>query len=339
MEIMKKRRKGLPENVIEIRNLGREFRNYKREGGFIESFKNIFNREYRPFIALRDINLDVKKGEIIGLIGPNGAGKSTLIKILSGVLYPSSGTVKVLGFTPWKDRIRYAKHLGVVFGQKSQLWYDLPAIDSFILNKSLYDIPTSSYNKRLKMMIDLLGIKDLMKKPVRSLSLGERMRCEIVQSLLHNPELVFFDEPTIGLDIIAKERMRDFIKEMNEKYGTTFIITTHDMDDIEKLCKRVVIINYGKIIYDGPLKDIRTKIANRKVLDCKFSEENVPPFFMKGCRTISIRPHQRIIELDLSKNNLRKVLDRLMKKYSNSLEDLGIMDPPIEEIIAQIYKK
>lgn len=327
------------ENVIDVRNVGREFRSYKKGAGFWESLKSIVARRYTTKAALKNVSFSAKKGEIIGLIGPNGAGKSTLIKILSGVLYPSEGKANVLGFVPWKDRIRYTSHIGVVFGQKSQLWWDLPPIDSFVLNKSMYDIPERAYKRRLNLMIKMLDIGELMKKPVRQLSLGERMRCEIVQSLLHNPPMVFFDEPTIGLDIIAKERMRDFIKEINRREGTTFIITTHDMDDIEKLCKRVIIINHGRLIYDGLLEEVRRRFANKKIIDCKFIDPNVGRFSMKGCRIIERKPHQMIIELDLSKNKLRKVVYRLMERYSKSIEDMAITDPPIEEIISEIYRK
>ena len=325
--------------VIDVSGIGREFRSYKKGAGFWESVKGLVNRKYTTKIALREVSFKVRKGEIIGLIGPNGAGKSTLIKILSGVLYPTHGDMSILGYVPWTDRIKYTKHIGVVFGQKSQLWWDLPAVDSFVLNKSLYDIPESVYKRRLRAMVRLLDVGELMKMQVRQMSLGERMRCEIIQSLLHNPPIVFFDEPTIGLDVIAKERMRDFIKEINQKEGTTFIITTHDMDDIEKLCERVIIINHGKIIYDGSLEEVRKRFANKKIIDCKMSEPKIGNFEMKGCKVLEKRPHQIILELDLSKNKLRRVIGELMKRYGLNIEDMAITDPPIEETIKAIYRK
>lgn len=328
------------EYAIVCEGLSKDFKSYKKEAGFIASLKGLINRKYTSKPALRDVSLRVKRGEIIGLIGPNGAGKSTLIKILSGVLFPARGSVKVLGFKPWEERMEYTKHLGVVFGQKTQLSWDLPPVDSFELNKGIYEIPDSAFKKRLNMMVNLLSANEFITKQVRQMSLGERMRCEIIQSLLHNPEIVFFDEPTIGLDIIAKERVRDFIVEVNKKYGTTFILTTHDMGDIEKLCERVVIINHGSIIYDGSLEDVRKKFANRKILDCKFLEPIVPkPFEMRGCKTMVREKHRIVIELDLSKNKLRNVVDKLMNDYGTEIDDLAIEDPPIEEIIATIYKE
>jgi ABC-2 type transport system ATP-binding protein len=328
------------ENVISVENIWRYFKTYKKEAGLWASIKSVIKREYVTKAALKGVSLTVNKGEILGLIGPNGAGKSTLIKILSGVLYPTSGSVQVMGYEPWKDRMKYTKHLGVVFGQKSSLWWDIPAVDSFELNKGLYEISDEDYDRRLKFMIDLLDAEELVNKPVRQLSLGERMRCEIIQSLLHNPKVVFFDEPTIGLDTVAKEKMRNFIKEINRRYGTTFIITTHDMGDIEKLCERVVVINHGIIVYDGMLKELRKKFANRKIIDCMFLEPILArKFDVKGCKVMKRNKHQLILELDLRKNKLRNVIDRIMDRYGSSMEDMIISDPPIEEIISIIYKK
>jgi ABC-2 type transport system ATP-binding protein len=327
------------EEVIVAENLSKDFKSYKKGAGVMASLKGLIKREYTKKSALHDVSLRVNKGEILGLIGPNGAGKSTLIKILSGVLYPDSGSVSVLGFSPWKDRLKYTMHLGVVFGQKTQLSWDLPAVDSFELNRGIYDISDKDYERRLKMMVRLLEAEEFINKPVRQLSLGERMRCEIIQALLHNPEIVFFDEPTIGLDIIAKEKVRDFILEINRKYGTTFILTTHDMGDIEKLCDRVMIINHGTIVYDGLLGAVRKKFANKKILDCKFLEPDIPKnFVMKGCKTLERKKHQLTIELDLGENQLRRVVDKIIQDYGSELDDLAITDPPIEEIIAAIYR-
>ena len=326
------------EEAIVAKDVWKFFKSYKKEAGMWASILSVLNRKYTKKMALRGANLRVKRGEILGLIGPNGAGKSTLIKILSGVLFPDRGKVKVIGYTPWEERMKYSKYLGVVFGQKSQLSWDLPAVDSFEVNKEIYEISDSDYKKRLSHMIKLLDVKELVKKPVRQLSLGERMRCEIIQSLLHNPSIVFFDEPTIGLDIVAKEKMRDFIKEINRKYGTTFVITTHDMGDIEKLCERVVIINHGKIIYDGLLSKVRKKFANKKVIECRFLDPIIPKEFrMNGCKVLTRKEHQITVEVDLVRANLVKVIDKLMKEYSSEVEDMAITDPPIEEIIATIY--
>jgi ABC-2 type transport system ATP-binding protein len=325
--------------VIVIKDLWKEFKTFKREPGLMSAVSSIFKRKYVTHQALKGVSLNIKKGEIVGLIGPNGAGKSTLIKILSGVLYPSKGEVKVMEFTPWTDRIEYSNHLGVVFGQKSQLWWDLPAIDSFEMNKGIYEIPEKKYRKRLNLMIKLLGVKDFIRKPVRQLSLGERMRCEVILALLHNPKIVFLDEPSIGLDIIAKEKMREFIKTVNKEYGTTFIITTHDMGDIEKLCKRIIIINHGLILYDGSIENVREKFANRKIIDCTFSEPMaIKRFKYKGTSILSRSNYQLILELDLKKAKIKGLIDYLLKKYGE-WDDIDIKDPPIEEIIAIIYRK
>ena len=258
-------------------------------------------------MALKHADLEVKKGEVIGLIGPNGAGKSTLIKIMTGVLFPTSGDAKILGYVPWDDRVKYVQNIGVIFGQKSQLWWDIPAMDTFELHKDLYGVPEKEFRQRVNYMIGMLDLEELVKKPVRQLSLGERMKCELVLCLLHNPKLVFLDEPTIGLDIISKDKIRYFVKEFNRKYGTTFLITTHDMSDIESLCKRVVIMNHGQIIYDGLLEEIRKRFANKKLIDCKFSDIIKEGFKLKGCEITKSSDFQMVLEVDLTKCRIKEV--------------------------------
>ncbi len=338
---MKKRIKEPPyPKVIDVRNLWRDFKERKRKAGFGAALGALFSRKYETKHALKNISLDVYKGEIIGLIGPNGAGKSTLIKILTGVLYPSKGFVKVLNFVPWKDRTKYVHDIGVVFGQKTQLWWDIPAADTYELHRDLYDVPRKEFDDRLNNMIKMLEVEEVIKKPVRQLSLGERMRCELILCLLHNPKIVFLDEPTIGLDIIAKDKIRYFIKDFNKRYKTTFIVTTHDMSDIERLCKRIIIINRGLIIYDGLINDIRKKFANRKIIDCKFSEPLLArEFNFSGCTILRRRKYQLVLELDLSKARIRDLINYLMTKYGADIADIDIKEPPIEEIIKLIYKK
>ncbi|MBW3004058.1 ATP-binding cassette domain-containing protein, partial [Candidatus Woesearchaeota archaeon] len=223
--------------IIEVKNLKKVYKTHKREQGLANAIKSLIRRKYVVKEALSGVSFSINKAEIVGLIGPNGAGKSTTIKALSGVLYPTSGSVRVMNFTPWKDRETYVRHLGVVFGQKHQLYWDIPALDTFYLYKDLYSLDEKEFKQRLDYMIKYLDVEEVVKKPVRDLSLGERMKCKIIASLIHNPELVFLDEPSIGLDVIAKDKLRDFILGVNKRYGTTFIVTTHDMQDIEKLCK------------------------------------------------------------------------------------------------------
>ncbi len=323
------------QDIIQVKNLKKSFKTFKREAGLFSAFKSLISRKYKIAHALKGISFEIPKGEILGFIGPNGAGKSTTIKALSGILYPSSGCVKVLNYIPWKDRVKYVKNIGVVFGQKHQLHWDLPPIDTFYLNKELYQIPDRLFKGRLKYMVELLDLKETIKTPVRSLSLGERMKCKLVAALLHNPKIVFLDEPTIGLDAIAKHKLREFVKYVNQKYKTTFIITTHNMDDIEKLCKRIVIINHGTIVYDGPLNKIKKKYVKYKFLDIKF-DEKIPRFKFPGCKVIDKEKYELKIEVNTKKQSVKKVVDYLIKNYP--FEDMIISDPPIEEIIQLIYK-
>ena len=321
--------------VIVVKNLKKTYKTHEREPGLINAVKSLFHRKYEYKEALKGISFEVEEGEILGLIGPNGAGKSTAIKALSGVLFPSSGEVKVLDFIPWKDRIKYVKHIGVVFGQKEQLWWDIPAIDTFYLHKDLYEIDDKEFEKRLKHMVKILQIEDIMKTPVRDLSLGERMKCKIVAALIHNPKLVFLDEPTIGLDIISKERFVDFVKDVNKKYNTTFIVTTHDMQDIERLCKRIIIINHGEIIYDGYLEHVRKKYLKKKVIDVKLEDDKID-FKMEGCKILQKTKYEIRIELDLEKNSIKNLVNYLLSNFN--IVDITVQDPSIEEIIKIIYK-
>lgn len=322
--------------IIKVKDLRKVYKTHRREQGLLNAAKSLFKRQYEIKHALKGISFEVEEGEIVGFIGPNGAGKSTTIKIISGVLYPTEGEVRVMNFTPWKDRAKYVKHIGVVFGQKPQLVWDLPAIDTFYLNKEIYDIPEKEFHERLNYLVNLLDLKGFVKTPVRDLSLGERMKCKIVNAMLHNPKLIFLDEPSIGLDVIAKDRLRDFIKDVNKKYKTTFIVTTHDMQDIERLCKRVVIINKGQIIYDGKFREIKQKVLSTKILEVKFFEFK-DHFKLKGCEVIKKGKYGMKISVDTAKQPIRKVINHLVSNYD--FADLIVSDPPIEEIIKKIYEE
>lgn len=324
------------EPIIVVKDLKKTYKTHKREQGLKNAIKSLFRREYETKHALKGISFEIEKGEILGFIGPNGAGKSTTIKVLSGVLYPSSGEVRVMGFIPWKDRVEYVKNIGVVFGQKEQLWWDLPAVDTFYLHKELYDIPEKVFKKRMAHMVKIMRVEDIMKTPVRDMSLGERMKCKIIAALLHNPKLVFLDEPSIGLDIVSKERLRDFIIDVNKKYGTTFLITTHDMQDIEKLCKRIIIINNGEIVCDSLLESIKKNYVKNKIIEVK-SEDSLVDFKLNGCKIIDRKKYQIKIELDLKKQKIKNVIDYILSHFD--VADIIIKDPPIEEIIKKIYEK
>lgn len=243
--------------MITMENVCKSYRIAKRNAGFLEACKALFHREYEVVDALKSVSFTISDGEMVGYIGPNGAGKSSTIKILSGILTPDSGTVLVDGRTPWKNRIEHVRHIGVVFGQRSQLWWDVPVIDSFELIKDIYSIPSHIYRENLEELTETLNLGELLRTPVRQLSLGQRMRCELAASLLHSPKILFLDEPTIGLDAVSKLAVREFVKTHNETHGTTVILTTHDMQDIEALTKRIILIGKGQILMDGTLEDIR----------------------------------------------------------------------------------
>ncbi|MDN5293110.1 MAG: viologen exporter family transport system ATP-binding protein [Eubacteriales bacterium] len=250
------RKEGIFLAIINVRNLTKEFKIYHHREGVIGAIKDLFHREYRIIRAVDGINMTIEPGEIVGYIGANGAGKSTTIKMLTGILVPTAGEVVVNGFVPYRDREEYTRHIGVVFGQRSQLWWDIAVLESLKLLRRIYRVPEKAFRERLAFFDDLLGLGEFLHLPVRRLSLGQRMRCELAAALLHNPPLLFLDEPTIGLDVLAKARIREFLLQVNREFGTTILLTTHDLKDIEALCPRVIIIDKGRILYDGGREDL-----------------------------------------------------------------------------------
>lgn len=325
------------ENIITVKDLKKTFKIHQRDkSGLLSSIKSLFAPNTIYIDAVKDINLTVKKGEIRGLIGPNGAGKSTTIKILSGILYPSEGIVDVLGYTPWTQREDLVKRIGVVLGQKSQLWWDLPPVDAFALNKKMYEIPDQLYKDNLEYFSKVLKIEDVIKKPVRQLSLGERMKCEFVAAMLHHPPLVFLDEPTIGLDMISKEAIRTFVKDVNRTKGITFIVTTHDMGDIEDLCRNVSIINKGTLVYDGSIEKLHTYFADRKVIELKFSKE-VREEEIKDLDAALFDPFTAKVVIDATKTDVKAEIARLLEILP--VRDININGISIEEVIKQIYEQ
>ena len=321
--------------IIKVENLTKTYVTYKRGHTFWDILKSIFKREKVLVEALKSISFNIEKGELVGFLGPNGAGKSTTIKILSGILFPTSGVVDSYGYVPWLMRKKYVAHIGAVFGQKSQLIWDIPAIDSFYMNQAIYDIKKADFKKRLNKMVNMLEVNEIIKKPTRQLSLGERMRCEFIMAMLHNPKIVFLDEPTIGLDVVAKEKIRIFIKEMNEK-GVTFILTTHDMDDVEHLAKRVIVINHGKIVFDGKMSALKNYLGTKKIVRLA-THEKLPKFDRKGVENINIiNNYEAALELDLAKielNNFIKLINE-----NNTIRDISIHEPPIETVVKKLYE-
>ena len=328
------------EFIIKVDNLCRSYITYKRGSGFNEAVKSFIKREKINVEAVSNITFNVKKGDIVGILGPNGAGKSTTIKMLTGTLYKTSGTIEVMGYNPTKNRKDYVKNIGAVFGQKSQLIFDIPPIDSFRMNKAIYGISDELYNKNLEKLVTLLEVKEIIFRPTRVLSLGERMKCEFIMAMLHSPAIVFLDEPTIGLDVIAKQNIRNFIKEMN-KEGVTFILTTHDLEDVEKLVNNVIIINEGKKVFDGKLDSLKKKLGNKKVveitLDDKSFFEQIKNSFVEGSRVVKrINEYKLLMEVDMNIISISDFILRLLEKCTFS--DISIKEISMEEIITNIYK-
>lgn len=325
------------ENVIEVRNVKKEFRTVGKKAGLKGSLAGLFSRKYITTSALKGVSFEVKKGEFVGVVGPNGAGKSTMVKVLTGILTPTSGRVTVLGYVPYEQRQDYAQYIGVVFGQRTQLWWDLPVRDTFDLLRRIYDIPEKTYHENMRRFVDMLGLDKYMHRPVRKLSLGERMRCDLAASLLHNPKVVFLDEPTIGLDVEAKYRIRQFLKEQNRK-GATIILTTHDMGDIEELCPRMIIIDKGGILYDGLTSDITHRISNQRALVVDFKEPSPPKIRLpKGAGLVSREGDRAVINIDIRKTTVADVIRHVLRHYR--VDDIATEEPSIEETIRKIYRE
>ena len=322
-------------SFINVSSISKTFKVAKRNSGLKSAIKSFFKREYKIINAISNVSFSIEKGEIVGYIGPNGAGKSTTIKILSGILTPSSGKCKVSGMSPWENREEYVKKIGVVFGQRSQLWWDIPASDTFDLLKDVYDINEEEYHKTKEDLIDKLNLKDIINVPVRQLSLGQRMRCEIAASLLHSPEILFLDEPTIGLDAVSKQIVRDFIKKLNKEKKVTVILTTHDMSDIEALAKRIILIGKGKVLYDGSLRKLKNKYDNNKyitvITDDKLSIRN------KGILSKEKTKDGYKLVIDSSIINISDFLNLISKKIS--IKDIEIDNENIDNIIVKLYEE
>lgn len=321
--------------LIEVKHLMKSYTTYKRGSGFKETIKSFFKREAVMVHAVQDISFQIEKGEICGVLGPNGAGKSTTIKMLCGALYPTSGEINVMGQVPARDRKQYVKKIGAVFGQKSQLIWDIPPIDSFAMNKVIYDIDDEVYHKRLDEFSELFEIQEVMHKPTRVLSLGERMKCEFVMAMLHAPEIVFLDEPTIGLDVIAKAKIREFIKEMNQK-GTTFILTTHDLEDVEQLANHVIIINHGNKVFDDNLGNLRNTLGEKKIVELTLAKPFEGDIIEDAVKISQDSPYDLCLEVDVAKTSIHNFLQKLSKQLN--FTDIAIKELPMDQIITRIYE-
>lgn len=322
--------------LIEARAVSKRFRQHRRFPGFLGALKTLVTTEYTEVTAVEDVSFSISAGEAVGYLGPNGAGKSTMIKMMTGILVPSSGGVAVLGRTPHEKRTEIARQIGVVFGQRSQLWWDLPVRDSFELHRRIYDIPEARYRENVEHLSRLLELTSFLDRAVRQLSLGQRMRCELVMALLHDPKILFLDEPTIGLDVVAKDAVRKFLAEVNRERGITIILTTHDLQDIETICPRLVMVDHARLIFDGELKKLRSALGSARRLTLEFAAD--PGALMLASASLTadegLRKHYLIERDEIS---LVDVLGEIGR--DRELKDIAIEEPNIEEVIRTFYQR
>jgi ABC-2 type transport system ATP-binding protein len=321
--------------IIEVRQLAKSYRVYQKREGLLESIRGLWRREYRDVLAVRGIDLDVEQGEFVAFLGPNGAGKTTTLKLLSGVINPTSGSATVMGYVPWQRRNEYRRRFALVMGQKNQLWWDLPAQESYRLHQQIYGIPPDRFRTRLDELTDLLDVRRLLGQPVRELSLGERMKMELIAALLHSPEVLFLDEPTIGLDVVAQHKIQQFLRYYQEERGITILLTSHYMKDVAALCKRVVIIAGGQIQYDGSLSGIIDSFSGSKIVTLQFAE---------GSELGNLASIGEVLEINPPRARLRIARQEVPRRLADALrdhviEDVAVEDPPLEEVIASLFRE
>lgn len=322
--------------MIQVEHLNKTFHVARRSGGMKEAAKALFRREYETIHALSDISFTIGDGEMVGYIGPNGAGKSSTIKVLSGILTPDSGSCIINGRTPWKERQEHVREIGVVFGQRSQLWWDVPVIDSFELIRDIYRIPDNIYRQNLEMLTGMLQLETILRTPARQLSLGQRMRCEIAASLLHDPKVLFLDEPTIGLDAVSKIAVRDFIRQINQEKKTTVILTTHDMQDIEALTQRIILIGKGRVLLDGSLAQLKARDSQHKTLTILF-KGNFPAQLPEGICCTEKLSERAVFSVDTSVLPVSEAISLLSAEME--IEDLSVAATSIEDLVVHLYQE
>ena len=322
---------------ISVHQLQKTFQTKRKAAGLAASARALFKPEYSTVEAVRGISFRMEEGELLGFIGPNGAGKSTTIKMLTGILHPTNGEASVLGFTPWKERQKLAFHIGTVFGQRPQLWYHLPAIDTFMLFGKIYELDDRETKKRVDFLSEAFEIQDLLETPVRKLSLGQRMRCEVAASLLHRPKLLLLDEPSIGLDVVAKQHIRDAIRRMNQEEGVGVLLTSHDAGDLEALCKRVIIVNHGQIVYEDKVSNLKRKHLTTKMVEVRYAEQVPADFKLDGVEVLKVGRYGVKLRFDTNETPVDSVMSHLSS--IGDLVDITISDPPLEEVIAKVYKE
>ncbi len=328
----------MSQSAVSVVGLTKVFRTYRREEGLAAALKSLVSRHATETAAVSDVTFSIEPGEMVGYIGANGAGKSTTIKMLTGILTPTSGEILCNGFVPYKERTRYVATIGVVFGQRTQLWWDIAVVESFKLLKEIYVISDADYAMRMELFDKVFGIAAYLHQPVRKLSLGERMRCDLAASLLHRPPLLFLDEPTIGLDIVAKASVREFLQEINRQEGTTVLLTTHDLSDIETLCRRVLVIDHGKLLFDGALSELRDRIL--PVTSIVFDVKTAPDpslLVWNGQKILEVGLHRYRVDIDRRTLSSATAVKEIVNRFD--VADLSIEEPQIEEVVKRIYRE
>lgn len=321
--------------IIEVHGLTKIYRVYQKQEGLLGAVRGLFRRRYREVRAVDGVSFRIEPGEIVGFLGPNGAGKTTTLKMLSGLIYPTAGSARVLGFVPWERANAFRRQLALVMGQKNQLWWDLPAADSFALHRAIYSLPAEQFQRTLGELTELFGVGHLLRQPVRELSLGERMKMELIAALLHQPRLLLLDEPTIGLDVVAQVTIRRCLREYNRRRGVTILLTSHYMKDVEALCARVLVITQGQLVYDGPLAGITEQFSQAKLVKLQLAEEADPePFRRYGEVVHADGP---LIELRVARQRLAEVLAAILDQHR--VLDLNVQDPPLEQVIARVFEE
>ncbi len=321
--------------IIEVENLCKTYRVFRKQKGLIGAVRGLIRREYKEVRAVDGVSFTIEPGEMVAFLGPNGAGKTTTLKMLSGLIFPTSGTARVLGYVPWERADAFRRRFSLVMGQKNQLWWDLPAADSFELHREIYSLPRDNYQRTLGELIELFQVKELTRQPVRELSLGERMKMELIASLLHQPQLLLLDEPTIGLDVVAQVTIQKCLKEYNSQRGVTMLLTSHYMRDVEALCNRVLVITHGQVVYDGALAQITEQFGRSKLVRLQFAEdicaENLADF---GDVTRCEGP---VVDLKVERERLPHVLEAILSSYT--VLDMNVQDPPLDQVIARVFQE
>src|SRR5438477_2154396 len=321
--------------IIEADGLSKTYRVYQKKEGFFGAVRGLFHREYKEVRAVDNVSFAIEPGEIVGFLGPNGAGKTTTLKMLSGLIYPTAGTAQVLGFTPWERADAFRRQFALVMGQKNQLWWDLPAADSFQLHREIYSLPADQFNRTVDELTEMFQVKELTKQPVRELSLGERMKMELIAALLHQPQLLLLDEPTIGLDVVAQATIQRCLKEYNAIRGVTMLLTSHYMRDVEALCSRVLVISHGKVIYDGPLAKITQQFGQSKLVKLHFAGDSVPNGLERFGEVTSCEGP--VADLKVERGRVAEVLGVIFDQHT--VIDVSVQDPPLDQVIARVFEE